>query len=104
MAVYRLKIKKKNCFKTNFKEIKKKKLLVTVFSTVPGSALNVPPQTLSSQVVGNGILSATRAHPIKSQSFIHALGAVPDPTIAGICEFELPDIVNDRDLLLSEIF
>lgn len=55
----------------------------------------------SSQEGAWGTRSATRAHPINSQSFEHEFGVpcVPPPTIAFTIVFELPDNVNDRDLL-----
>lgn len=67
------------------------------------SALNVPPQILSSQVFGIGIRSVTFAHPIKSQSFVQAFGApvVPLPTIELTTPLEFPDNVNDLDRLLA---
>lgn len=50
-----------------------------VFSVVLISMLNVPPQIRSSQLFGIGNLSATRAHPIKSQSLRQALADPCDP-------------------------
>lgn len=74
-------------------------LLVTVFSIELTSALNVPPQMRSSHVFDCGKRSATRAHPINSQSLIHEFGVpcVPPPTIAFTATLLLPESVNERD-------
>lgn len=70
--------------------------LVTVFATALTSALNVPPQIRSSHAFVCGNRSATRAHPIISQSFTHG-PCVPPPTIAFTAILLLPDNVNERD-------
>lgn len=70
------------------------------------SALKVPPQMRSSQLFDGGKRSATRAHPINSQSFMQEFGApcVPPPTIALTAPLLLPLNVNERDRFESKIY
>lgn len=72
---------------------------MTVFDIELTSALKVPPQMRSSHVFDCGRRSATRAHPINSQSFMHEFGVpwVPPPTMAFTATLLLPDRVNERD-------
>lgn len=70
---------------------------------VPSSALKYVPHMRSSQVEEAGTLSATLAHPIKSQSAAHVLGPPCDapPTTAPVDVAAFPEIVNDCVRLLT---